>query len=82
MEYMGPVPEFTVVPRGYDRAAVESLLAWVDEQLAEPVENRTITPEEVRSATFPVTWFGFDRKKVDHYLAELADLLARRDAES
>ncbi|MGH3715411.1 MAG: DivIVA domain-containing protein [Micromonosporaceae bacterium] len=82
MDYKGPVPEFTVVLRGYDRAAVDALTAWVDEQLAEPPADRTITPEELRTATFPVRWFGFDRKKVDHYLAELADLLERRSAES
>jgi DivIVA domain-containing protein len=74
---MGTGPNFAVVPKGYDRAEVDSLIDRVDGALT--TENptfRALVAREVRAAQPQVAPRGYDRSQVDEFLTRTAALLA------
>lgn len=74
-------PDFTVVLRGYDRDAVDAFNARIQARLNKRPEEAGLSPADIRAATFPVAWRGFDRAQVDHFLDAMADLVDSHDKE-
>ena len=69
--------DFTVVLRGYDRAAVDSFKQRVQEALtSESQILRGTVREELRQVTFRVVLRGYDRGEVDDYLAAASGKLS------
>jgi hypothetical protein len=70
---VAPMPDFTMVLRGYDPAAVEALLtrARTADTSADEMDRITIVPE-LLEPDLPVVSRGYDRGQVDAHLAELA----------
>lgn len=72
-------PHFTIVLRGYQPAAVNTLLQQAAEALASEEETKRAS---VRAALLrrdlPVRFRGYDRGEVDHYLSEIAASLSPR----
>lgn len=75
---MQTTPDFTVVLRGYQPAAVNTLVQQAAEALVGDDETQRAT---VRAALLrrdlPVGFRGYDRDQVDRYLSELAGRLTR-----
>jgi DivIVA domain-containing protein len=71
-----PVPDFTVVLRGYDQAHVDKLIHEAREALAvESFIDRTRLAVQLRG-DHPVVLRGYDREQVNAYLQALAAELA------
>ena len=66
--------------RGYDGQEVDQLLNLIAANLALPLAERTLRPEEVTTACFKSTQFrdGYDEKAVDRVLEQLAVELGRQ----
>jgi DivIVA domain-containing protein len=72
------VPQFPVVLRGYDRAAVDTAIARAAEGLA--ASNRALRHHiagELRGSAFMVSLRGYDRAQVDAYLTQVIGELER-----
>jgi len=68
--------EFTVVLRGYDRFAVDALVATVAAALAsKDPARRSAALQTIGEAQLPVVWRGYDRRDVDHFLEMIAEML-------
>lgn len=72
-------PDFTIVLRGYQPEAVNTLVQQAAEALASGEETQRAS---VRAALLrrdlPVRFRGYDRAQVDHYLSEVAARLSPR----
>jgi DivIVA domain-containing protein len=64
----------TRLRRGYKQQAVDDYLDLIAENLALPLAQRTLRPEEVRAVCFTATQFrdGYDEAEVDRVLDQLA----------
>jgi len=64
----------TLFPRGYDEQDVDECLDLIAANLALPLAQRTLRPEEVLAVRFRATQFGFgyDAAEVDDVLDQLA----------
>ncbi|HEY8473572.1 MAG TPA: DivIVA domain-containing protein [Natronosporangium sp.] len=70
-------PQFTLVLRGYQPAAVDALVQQAAEALASGSENgRASARAALLRRDLPVRFRGYDRAQVDQYLNELAANLA------
>ena len=66
----------TVVLRGYDRVAVDALMATVEAALAgKDPARRSAALRAIGEAQLPVVWRGYDRREVDLFLEMTADML-------
>ncbi len=66
--------------RGYKQQDVDEYLDLIEANLALPLAQRTLRPEEVRAVNFPATQFrdGYDEAEVDRVLDQLAVELGLR----
>ena len=66
--------------RGYDGQEVDQLLGLISANLALPLAERTLRPDQVTSACFSATQFrdGYDEREVDRVLEQLAVELGLR----
>jgi len=72
-------PHFTIVLRGYQPEAVNTLLQQAAEALASEEETqRASVHAALLRRDLPVRFRGYDRDQVDHYLREMAVSLSPR----